>query len=172
MGAPINWLPSHLDHAQFYAGTARWRASLSAIVTPLIPLLDADVSPWPRIFWQPYAVNRHVPAAWLAWLQKAQDHRCFWCGGVLSRRTATVEHVLPYGEAVWRRMARVEQLVSLRVSHSACNTAYAAWRREQPADRLVCMDDQLVRILGHTVQAHPIFQLGLYRQGVPMRSRA
>ncbi|NMP25084.1 hypothetical protein [Sulfobacillus harzensis] len=153
----------------FHVGVARWRQSLAEIVTPLIPLLDAQIEPWPGVFGSPYAITtRQIRSPWTAWLHQAQHGRCFWCHNPLSTKTSTVEHVLPYEGAIWPTASRVEQLLSLRLSHSACNTAYAAWRAQQNPAALQAMDERLLHLIQQTIRAYPIFQLYGYQQHRPL----
>ncbi len=153
----------------FHVGVARWRQSLAEIVTPIIPLLDAQIEPWPRVFGSPYAITtRQIRSPWNAWLHQSQHGLCFWCHNPLSTKTSTVEHVLPYEGSIWSTASRLEQLLSLRLSHSACNAAYAVWRSRQDPVALRAMDMRLLRLIQQTIRAHPLFQLYGYQQHRPM----
>lgn len=154
--------PSHMDPSRFHVGSARWRASLDALITPLIPLLDAHIAPWPSVFASPYAVRRQIGTLWTAWLRQAQGGRCFWCQGRLFAGRTTIEHVLPYNSRGWQGASRIEQLLSLRVSHPACNRAYAQWRSRQPNARLEAMDRALLRLVRQAIRSHPVFRLGAH----------
>jgi hypothetical protein len=59
-----------------------------------------------------------------------QQGQCYWCRRPMPLREATIEHVIASGSPVWATMQPLEQLLSLRVSHRRCNTAYHHWRRQ------------------------------------------
>lgn len=154
--------PSSLPH--FHVGANRWRSSLAALLTPLIPLLDANVQPWTMVFAQSNPVNGRVRSHWTQWLLQAQHGRCFWCQGVLTAQSTTVEHVLPYRGDTWGALSRVEQLLTLRVSHAFCNQAYAGWRGQQDAATLAAMDARMLHLVHSAIRRHPILQLYGYQQ--------
>jgi len=143
----------------FYVGMARWRRSLQRIVEPLAPRLGANQSPWTEIFGAPAPIRHRVGEPWLDWLAMAQQDRCFWCQHPLRKNARTLEHVLPYESTTWRQATRVEQLLSLRLSHEACNHAYAAWRKHADPDRLAVMDAQLLHGVQQAMGREPIFRL-------------
>lgn len=151
--------------ATFFVGFAHWRTSLDAIVDPLMAQSDErTVRRWAlALFYAPYPIQT-VPASWGDWLYQAQAGRCFWCQHPVSRPMATVEHVIPQSSGRWPLMARVAQLLSLRMSHAACNQAYAVWRRHQDATRVQAMDQALAEKVDHTVQRYPLLQLARYHQ--------
>jgi hypothetical protein len=158
---------AHVDRARFYVGSARWRTSLTGIVAPLVPLLDAGVAPWPQLFLHPYGLGTRIWPSWIAWLHEAQNARCFWCHAPMASDAATVEHVLPYSGRLWPRIDGTSQLLSLRLSHQECNQAYAIWRGHQSARKLHRMDDRLLRLVRQQIARHPIFVLYAYRHHSP-----
>jgi len=152
--------PDKVRDIHFHVGSARWRNSLDAIIAPLIPLLDTHIEPWSRIFGHPYAITtRQIRSPWHAWLYESQRGRCFWCHHPSSLKTITIEHVLPYEGPFWPAVSRVEQLLSLRLSHRACNMAYAVWRSKQDPALLHAMDSHLLHLIQQAIRAHPIFQI-------------
>lgn len=149
-------------------GSARWKASLVAICDPLVSWLAAGVPPWPALFTAPWPVTRRqAMRSWVTYLVTAQNHQCFWCGGTLSASDTTIEHVIPYESALWPRLSRPEQLLTLRVSHPLCNIQYARWRAETPAHRVAAMDRRVVRLVRQTLRQYPIFAILGYRQYQP-----
>jgi len=143
----------------FYVGMARWCRSLQRIIEPLVPRLGANQSPWTEIFGAQAPIRHRVGEPWLDWLARAQQDRCFWCQHPLRKNARTLEHVLPYESTTWRQATRMEQLLSLRLSHEACNHAYAAWRQHIDGERLASMDAQLLQRVQRMVDREPIFRL-------------
>lgn len=152
----------------FYVGFAHWRTSLTAIVDPLVDRIEERaVRGWAlALFYAPYPIQT-VPSSWTDWLYQAQRGVCFWCGHSLSRPLATVEHVIPQSSRCWAGLARASQLLSLRVSHAACNQAYAVWRRQEPPQRVQRMDRALAAKVDQWVQHQPLLQLARYHQYQP-----
>ena len=144
---------------EFYVGYRQWRSSLRAIVDPLVGQIEQGHGHWEALLQQATPLGGQVPSRWVAWLREAQESYCFWCGHLMTPPALSVEHVLPYSGPYWQSAARMEQLLSLRVSHPACNLAYATWRRHQPRSRLVRMDAELWRGVAHMIRRHPLFQI-------------
>ncbi|WP_146038943.1 hypothetical protein [Sulfobacillus sp. hq2] len=111
----------------------------------------------------PYAhTSDHMPPIWRAQLAAVQAGRCFWCGQPWTATTVSVEHVVPYASALWAHAPRLEQLLSLRLSHQACNHAYNAWRLTQAAPRLAALDTRLLRQVRQGIAQSPTLQLAAY----------
>lgn len=152
----------------YYVGAARWRQSLVTLVDPLVFAMDSDPARWQWLFAAPHGARRPIGPSWMHWLDQAQDHRCFWCHQPLTASTATVEHVLPYGDAWWPRLTRLEQLLSLRRSHAVCNAGYNTWRQHQSTDTLAQMDAMLVRHIRQQIHRHPLLMLSHYHHYTPL----
>lgn len=71
----------------------------------------------------------------------------------------SLEHVLPYHGQWWPQLSRMEQLLSLRLSHITCNQDYRAWRDLQSPNRLSNMDTKLVAVIRRAIHAEPLLQL-------------
>lgn len=143
----------------FYVGSARWTRSLSTVVGALLTQLAQPNRDIRTLIARPYGTPYDLGPQWRAMLANAQDGRCFWCGHPMTAHTATLEHVLPYRGRWWSQLSRLEQLLSLRLSHAACNRAYRTWREAQPATRLARMDQILVRRIQRTIAKQPLLQL-------------
>lgn len=105
------------------ASTAAWNAWLHAQCDQGQP----QAQHWVRQHgaWTHRAISRPLRRT----LWAVFNHACVWCGQPIGRAAITVEHVIPLSSPVWTLMTPLEQLLSLRVSHRACNQAYAHWRR-------------------------------------------
>ena len=152
-----------LTSTPFDVGAARWQASLSTILTPLIPLLDAGIQPWAGVFSHSHPVARPMRSLWVQWLRQAQKDHCFWCQGPLTHQTLTIEHVLPRSESLWQSATWVERLLALRLSHLTCNQASADWRQRQQPTTLRTMDRRVLQIIRTAIHHHPILQLYQYQ---------
>ncbi len=103
--------------------TARWNAWLHAACDQGNPLAQhwvRQTGEWSQ---------RHVAKPLKRALWTVFDRACVWCGQPIGPADLTVEHVIPAGSPAWERMTPLDQLLSLRVSHRACNHAYRRWRR-------------------------------------------
>ncbi len=157
----------------FYVGSARWTRSLTAVVDVLRQQLARPRRNLPMLLARSYGTPHDLGPQWRALLATAQDGRCFWCGQPMTSHTATLEHVLPYQGPWWPRLSRLEQLLSLRLSHAVCNRAYRTWREGQHAARLTHMDQMLVRHIQRIIAAQPLLQLyegGQYHPDRPASS--
>jgi hypothetical protein len=143
----------------FYVGSARWTQSLTAVVEALRQQLAHPRRELLDLLTQAYGTPRATGSQWRTVLATAQARRCFWCAQPMTARATTLEHVLPYQGDWWPRLARMEQLLSLRLSHPGCNTAYRDWRQAQSAARLARMDDRLVRHIRQTIADQPLLRL-------------
>ena len=147
----------------FYVGMARWRMSLDAITTLLVHRLEAQPTRIAAILTPSYGVTmRRRSMLWPQHLHVAQRGCCFWCDQPLPLSRATIEHVIPQGEDWWPQLTRMEQLLSLRLSHAICNRDYAAWRAARSVDELQRMDQQLVRGIRQNIHVHPILRVYSY----------
>ena len=143
----------------FHVGAVRWTRSLHSVVEVLLTQLAQPHRDIRALVGRPYGTPHDLGPQWRALLATAQDDRCFWCGQAMTGHTATLEHVLPYRGRWWPQLSRLEQLLSLRLSHSKCNLAYRTWREGQPAARLTRMDQMLVRHIQRTIADQPLLQL-------------
>lgn len=156
----------------FYVGFAHWHTSLVALTAPLLAETSRSRRAWVlALFGEPYPLQT-VPGSWVRWIYATQAGICFWCGHPVSRPLATVEHVIPQSSSQWHAMTRAAQLLSLRVSHAACNQAYAVWRIRTDPQRIAGMDTTLAHKVDRVIQGHPLLQLARYHQYQPERPGA
>lgn len=172
MSTSVDHRPAPPGAFSFYIGAARWRTSLRAVVDPLIHTIESAPDDIVPLVSRPYSATRHVSRGWMQHLHTAQDSRCFWCGRSLPMSQATVEHVLPFSGRWWPRLSRMEQLLSLRLSHAHCNRAYATWRQAEDPHRVVRMDRILVRVIDQVMETHAFLQLYDYHHYHPARRTA
>lgn len=161
--------PLNQDFSRYQLDLPAWEQSLQAIVDPLIPALDRPHTPWQTIFtWchQPRTSRRAAPPAlWVDWLTRIQDHTCFWCHLRMASRPAhSVEHVIPLGSPIWERMTRIEQLLTLRISHPRCNHGYRRWRATQSPPDLQDLDHQRWTAVQAMIARIPLLTLYAYDQ--------
>ncbi len=143
----------------FYVGVARWRSSVDATVEVLIQRLSQRNTDLVVLLTHPYGTPHDLGTQWRAVLAWAQNDCCFWCGRPMTAAQLSLEHVLPYRGQLWAHLSRMEQLLSLRLSHMTCNQDYRAWRDVQSANRLSSMDAKLVAVIRQAIQVEPLLKL-------------
>jgi hypothetical protein len=136
-----------------------WQGSCTTVIQALI----TDAPTWSasaqQILTHPNPVGPRLGPQWPHWLQHVQQDRCFWCQGLLRSTTRTLDHVIPYQSVYWHRSIRLEQLLSLRISHAACNQAYARWRASRDPAILTTLDADRWHHIQQRIRETPWLQL-------------
>ncbi len=143
----------------YYVGTARWRTQVHATVTVLLQRLAQSDPNAGALLERSGPLPRQLGPYWRQILRQAHVNQCFWCQHTMTANGATLEHVLPYQGSSWPKLSRLEQLLSLQLSHPLCNHGYRDWRRAQAPGRLTRMDGALIAIVRQAIADHPVFRL-------------
>ncbi|WP_020373830.1 hypothetical protein [Sulfobacillus thermosulfidooxidans] len=115
---------------------------------------DQTVQRWVQ---RTYPWNVHqLPTPLKKALWTVQDGRCYWCQRSMRFSEATLEHVIPFGSPIWTRLRPLEQLLSFRMSHAACNRAYNTWRLAD-LRHATAMDLWRLRHIRHLLRQDPLW---------------
>lgn len=143
----------------YYVGTARWRTHVQATVTVLLQRLTQSDPNAVALLGRSGPLPRQLGPYWRQILRQAHANQCFWCQQRMTASGATLEHVLPYHGSSWPTLSRLEQLLSLQLSHPFCNHGYRDWRQAQAPGRLTRMDDALIAMVRQVITTQPVLRL-------------